>query len=125
MKKLIVIAGAGLFMTGCAFNAKDEVPGVQWDSATIDIGTNGITHCVITKYNSKKDIQLAVNPVTHAVTLGSVMNPSNTLAAGVASSQQINAQANAITATGTAATSLLNSINTAAGAGVVGALTGK
>ena len=81
---------------GCAFNAKDEVPGVQWKSAVVSIATNGTASLAIVGYNSKKDISFQFNPETKLFTLGAVMNPANTQAAGVASQLQITAQGDAV-----------------------------
>lgn len=92
VRGMMVMGMLALAAGGCAFNAKDQVPGVSWKKAVVDVDTNGVTHCEIDNYDSKKDVALSVNPQTHVVTLGSVMNPSNTTAAGVAN--QITIQAN-------------------------------
>jgi hypothetical protein len=114
MKNLIavtLIAVSALFAAGCAFNAKEQVPGTSWKKAVIDVATNGVTHAEIDGYNSKKDVALSVNPDTHVVTLGSVMNPANTTAAGVAN--QIT-----ITANGDTAVKIGNAVAGAVGTGI-------
>lgn len=109
---LVIVAGlCAVLLTGCKFDAATSVPGVSWKHAEITVGTNGQTHCVIDGYNSKKDIALTVDPVTHAATLGAVMNPANTHEAGIAN-------VNSITATGDAAVKITDAL--ANGAGKVG-----
>lgn len=114
-----LIASAFALLPGCAFNAKDQVPGVSWKRAVIDADTNGVTHCEIDNYNSKKDVALTVNPQTHAVTLGSVMNPANTTAAGIANQITITANGDAATKVSGAVSAGLGSLaGSAAGAAI-------
>lgn len=125
---LTVVAAA---FSGCAYNAKTETPGTQWSHAELHIqDTNGFSaSAVIDKYNSKKDVQFSVNPATHSATLGSVMNPSNTLAASQAITAQGNANTSQITASGQAANLIITGLGSAAGSfvgtGANAAATGK
>jgi len=115
MKKFLFLVPA-LILSGCAFNAKDEVPGTQWNKAIMSISTNGTASCEIDRYNSKKDVEFSYNPITHSMSLGSVMNPSNTMAASVAIQAQGQANTSQITASGAAASQIISALGSAAAA---------
>ena len=124
MKKLTSLSLCSIALialSGCAFNAKDEVPGVQWKSAVVSVNTNGTASLAIVGYNSKKDISFQFNPETKLFTLGAVMNPANTQASGVASQLQITAQGDAVNKVMQSIGSTVGTVaGTAAGAALIG-----